>query len=456
MGFKTKWNRFWTLRNTEGGFTLVELVVVIAILAILAGVSVPLYTNYITKANEAADMVLAEGVSVAFLAACGENGVDGDNVSEASVRLSNGTVFGLSTFGMFTPVEGVTIDTITQDFNSLYTAGGVFKTEGVQSLVWDTATQSFTLSTAGAPARVTLSNGKSVTVTPEDMEKLTNSGLINLGYDGMVTIMEGVDGTGETLVSLLKSDDDYFSRLSDAYIANGLMTKDEAAEITKALRGEASIYSKDEAMARAKNALTMCAAMEIAKPTTNVDDLMAVDFGDSTVGIVKAYTSGIGGSKATAALALQYAVASNYAQQNPNDKVTVGIKVAGQTVGVEMTMEQFLNGTYKGKVWGIDVSSTVNKVAQEIKADPAMYMNTVESSANYQTYISEGQYKNDIDGMYTALGLLGNNVPKDDVNSTINVTGQGGYLEEGIESADTKEMIETILEAAKKDAASKS
>ena len=38
------------------GFSLVELIVVIAIMAILVGVAVPVYTSYITKANEASDI----------------------------------------------------------------------------------------------------------------------------------------------------------------------------------------------------------------------------------------------------------------------------------------------------------------------------------------------------------------------------------------------------------------
>ncbi len=48
------------------GFSLVELIVVIAIMAILVGVAVPVYTSYITKANNNVDAQLVEEIDHAI------------------------------------------------------------------------------------------------------------------------------------------------------------------------------------------------------------------------------------------------------------------------------------------------------------------------------------------------------------------------------------------------------
>ena len=78
------------LKKSKAGFTLVELIVVIAILGILAGIAVPVYSGYLGKAGEAADLQLLGALNTAYHAACAEMGVDPTAVT-ANVSLSGST-----------------------------------------------------------------------------------------------------------------------------------------------------------------------------------------------------------------------------------------------------------------------------------------------------------------------------------------------------------------------------
>ena len=86
-------------RSSKAGFTLVELIIVIAILAILAGVAVPVYSGYIKKANQAADLQLLAAVNTSFAAACTEVGIGSTDVSGAVLKVTGGCITGVLVSG---------------------------------------------------------------------------------------------------------------------------------------------------------------------------------------------------------------------------------------------------------------------------------------------------------------------------------------------------------------------
>ena len=89
------------MKNKKKGFTLVELIVVLAILAILAAMLVPALTGYIDKAREKKELAVARQYYIAAQAVASETYADSVPVLSLSkiygnyiIAVSNGTQSG--------------------------------------------------------------------------------------------------------------------------------------------------------------------------------------------------------------------------------------------------------------------------------------------------------------------------------------------------------------------------
>ena len=71
------------MRKNNKGFSLVELIIVIAIMAILVGVLVPTYLIYVQKSRVSHDAQLVDSISKALTYAASDPKVSEDAASQA-------------------------------------------------------------------------------------------------------------------------------------------------------------------------------------------------------------------------------------------------------------------------------------------------------------------------------------------------------------------------------------
>lgn len=72
-------NRHRRQRRRQHGFTLIELMIVVAIIAVLAGIAIPQYQTYIARSQFAEALSLASGQKVAVTEAFADSGKCPDN-----------------------------------------------------------------------------------------------------------------------------------------------------------------------------------------------------------------------------------------------------------------------------------------------------------------------------------------------------------------------------------------